>query len=92
MMEDFNQKLDQNSTVHHTNLYLGSKDTKKYDHLNYNILVDKETDNTERSEKTLPYLPRTAPAIDLLAESLLGDLSSLNTPEKFTQKSKALYL
>ena len=87
MMEDFNQKLDQNSTVQHTNLYLGSKDTKKYDHLNYNVLIDKETDNTERSEKTLPYLPRTAPAIDLLAESLLGDLSSLNTPAKFAQKA-----
>lgn len=87
MMEDFNQKLDQSSTVQHTNLYLGSKDTKKYDHLNYNVLIDKETDNSARSEKTLPYLPRTAPAVDLLAESILGDLTGLDTPSKFAQKA-----
>lgn len=73
--EDYNQTLNQGSTVHHKNLYIGSQDTKKYDALNYNILVDKATNNSNRSENTLPYIPRTAPIVDLVTESIVGEIS-----------------
>ncbi len=72
---DYNQELNQEANVQFTNLYVGLKDNKKYDALNIDSSESVEGD-PNISENTMPVLPKTAPIVDLVSNSIIANYST----------------